>query len=860
MVDRFLVVGVAGVTPSLQGEDDTDIRQQATGHGPLRVLELVDDSAAFAGLLLAQVGAAVTRIEAVSPAPLDQSSAAPAPGTTRGTSVSLPRPWEGTEEEHLHFNAGKDLLRLELPRQAERVHDELRRADVLLTTWRASELASANLAPEQWAKLYPNLVTVTVSPFGSEGPRHHWQATDLVACALGGTMALIGDADGQPLRPPRQQAYHLAGVHGAIGAFLAVLARPSVGRGQQVEVAAVEAVASTLEFGALAYFHQGRRLGRNGSRYSHVPHTILPTADGYVAGGFGGTARIWTGLVQWLVELGQEEDLAEAKWDDAAVRWEAREHLFSVIQRAFETLPTATVASEATRRGLPWAAVLRATEVLDDPQLAWRQFFRPLTDQATGRAVRDAGPAFHLPWLGASPPVPDRHAASSAPTGATVANGGSRAEAQSPSRGASHPSASSTRGTPDARLGALHGLRVLDLTWVLAGPYATKILADHGAEVIKVESVHRPDPTRYAASMRFSPKRDDDDPDTSGYFANFNRNKRSILLNLKHPSARSVALALVANCDVLVENFSAGVLERLGLGPAALHAVRPDLIVLRMSGVGQDGPSASSATFADTLSAMSGMTAETELADGRPRGITFGLGDMVAAGHGVVAALAALWHRQQTGEGCVIDLSQLECVVAQMGSAFVEAANGNTPPVAGRGPNWHPTMAPHGVFRCKEPDSWCAIAAASDEAFRALCAVIGRGDLAADPDLATFSGRLSAHERISLAVEQWTRDREATSVMAMLQEASVAAGVVQDGRDLVDHDEQLRHSCFYQVLEHPKLGPILHEGIAVRLSATPGSLRAPAPLLGADTDDVLTELAGMRPDEIARLRAVGALE
>lgn len=860
MLNGYFAAGMAAVTAPFQGEDEIHLRQQATGHGPLRVLELADDSAAFAGLLLAHVGAAVTRIEVMGSGDLAQCSTVPASGTGRGAGVSLPQVWEGSDQEHRHFNACKDLVTLDLPRQADQVHDELRRSDVLLTTWRASELASANLAPERWADLYPNLVTVTVSPFGSDGPRKDWQATDLVACALGGMMAMIGDADGQPLRPPRQQAYHLAGLHAAIGGLLAVLARPFVGRGQQVEVAAVEAVASTLEFSALAYFHQGRCLGRNGSQYSHVPHTILPTADGFVAGGFGGTARMWTGLVQWLAELGQEEDLAEAKWNDATARWEGREHLFAVIQRAFEALPTDTVASEAIRRGLPWAAVRHAAEVLDDPQLAWRQFFRPLTDETTGRTVRDAGPAFHLPWLGVPPSVAGRRRVGMASTSASGGNGIPAAVPTRPHSGTFHSSASSIRRPADAARGALHGLRVLDLTWVLAGPYATKMLADHGAEVIKVESTHRPDPTRYAASMRFSPKGDDDDPDTSGYFANFNRNKRSILLNLKHPSAQSVALALVAKCDILVENFSAGVLERLGLGPAALHAVRPDLIVLRMSGVGQDGPSASSATFADTLSAMSGMTAETELADGRPRGITFGLGDMVAAGHGVVAVLAALLHRQRTGQGCVIDLSQLECVVAQMGSAFVEVATGSNPPVAGRGPNWHPTMAPHGVFRCKEPGSWCAIAVDSDEAFRALCAVIERSDLADDPDLATMSGRLSASDRIGMAVEEWTRDREATSVMALLQAAGVAAGVVQDGRDLVDRDEQLRHRCFYQVLEHPKLGPIVHEGIAARLIATPGSLRTPAPLLGADTDDVLTELAGIQADEIARLRATGALE
>jgi len=832
------------------------------GRSGLRVLELGDDSIAFAGRLLAQAGATIIRIEP-----------APTPG----------RLWEGTDLEYLHFNAGKDIRTVPLPGQAGVVHELLAESDVLLTTRSASKLGLLNLTADQLATRYPNLITVTVSGFGADGPRQDWQATDLTACALGGMMAIIGDPDGVPLRPPRQQAYHLAGVQAAIGALLGILARRRVGAGQQVDVSVVEAVASTLELEALAYAYQGRRLGRNGSRYSHVPHTILSTADGYVAGGFGGTARMWTGLVQWLVELDAAEDLTETKWDDPVQRWVAREHIFEVVERAFGSLPTALVAAEATKRGLPWAAVSTAVDVLTDPQLVARQFFCAVTDVATGRTAIDTGPPYRLPWLETPTVV---NGTSSPPQSGVTSPMQSEAPSPTPSGAPSNGVGSSTgrsswastsdgsAGSDPPVPGALHGLRVLDLTWVLAGPYATKILADNGAEVIKVESVHRPDPTRYSTSMRFSPRPEDGDPDTSGYFANFNRNKRSILLNLKHPLARDVALALVAQCDLLVENFSAGVLERLGLGPDVLHAVQPGLVVLRMSGVGQTGPASSAATFADTLAAMSGMTAETALGDGRPRGITFGLGDMVAAGHGVVAALAALEHRDRTSRGCVIDLSQLECVTSQMGSAFVEVGADADLQAAGcgdgstwgpgrdraNGPNGHATMAPHGVFPCREPDSWCAVVATSDDAFRSLCRVIGRDDLARDPALASVAGRKAHHERIAGAIEQWTMGQDAQTAMAVLQGAGVASGAVQDGRDLVDVDEQLRHRGFYQVLDHPKLGPILHEGVGIHLETTPGTLRTPAPLLGADTDDVLTALAGIEAAEISELRAAGVLE
>ena len=401
--------------------------------------------------------------------------------------------------------------------------------------------------------------------------------------------------------------------------------------------------------------------------------------------------------------------------------------------------------------------------------------------------------------------------------------------------------------------GALNGLRIIDLGIAMAGPQATRILADHGADVIKVESRHRPDPTRFSASMHLS-REDPPDPDRSGYFNNFNRNKRGIVLNLRHPDGVTLLWRLVPHCDVIVENFSAGVLERWGLGYGELQALRPDVILVRMAGMGQTGPWRDRVTYADTLASVAGITGETGGGGRDPVGVAFGLGDMVAALHAVAATLAALEDRARTGKGREIDLSQLEAMASHTGTAMLEAAAG-TPSLSYEG-NRHPLMSPHGAFRCAGEDRWCALAVETDAQWLSLRRLMGR----ADDDLPTLAERKANEDRVDAMVSAWTGERSAEKVAATLQVAGIPAAPVEDGRDLVEFDEHLRARGFYVPLVHPAAGEILHEGVAVRLSRTPGGVGRPAPRLGEHTDEVLRELLAMGDGELADLRAAGVLE
>ncbi len=790
----------------------------ANGGLAIRVLDLTGPAGLFCTRLLVGLGAEVIRIEPSGGDPL------------RGDPLAF-----------AHWHAGKRSVELDLetPEGRAAVLRLATTADVLVETVPPGHLERLGLGEAALRAVRPELVRVSITPFGQTGPRAACPGTDVTAVALGGMMSLCGHPDGPPLQPPREQGYHLAGVNAAIGALLALRARRLTGRGQHVDVSVQEAVAATLEYGAISYIHAGVVHRRRGSRYPHVLHGLFRARDGYVAGGVSGSPRMWQGLLAWMQEVGRAGELADPRWGDETVRLAERERLFALIEAFTETFARAEFCAEAQRRRLPWAPVDRPEDVAANPQLVARGFFVEVA--WNGTVARDVGFAFAFPE--------GRRPACLIVPACGEGNGTLGAVEVRPPASPSRPSA-----TPR---GALAGTRVLDLTWVLAGPYATKILADHGAEVIKVESRHRPDASRFTAALHISrdPARH---PDTSGYFNNFNRNKRSLALNLGRPEGVELLRRLCRLSDVVIENFSADVLAKWGLDHAGLAALRPDIVLVSMAGMGHTGPWRDQVTYADAVMAIAGLTAQAGVPGRDPAGFTFGLGDMIAGAHAALGTLAALEHRDATGRGQHVDLSQVEAVAAHLGTAVLEVT------AAGRRPtpwgNRHPAMAPHGAFPSRGEDRWCAIAVEDDAQWRVLCAVLGRPALADDPRFGTLAARKAHEGALEAEVVAWTRQHDAEAVMARCQAAGVPAGVVQDARDLVERDPQLRARGFYEPATHPVAGSFLHEGVVARLSETPGRVWHAAPRLGEHTREVLTSLLGLSDAEIDGYAVAGVLE
>ncbi|MDP2917560.1 MAG: CoA transferase [Dehalococcoidia bacterium] len=402
---------------------------------------------------------------------------------------------------------------------------------------------------------------------------------------------------------------------------------------------------------------------------------------------------------------------------------------------------------------------------------------------------------------------------------------------------------------------ALEGLRVVDLTWVIAGPFCNKLLADMGAEIIKVESRHKVDGLRMEGPWKDNIPTG---PNRSGLFDTMNVNKLSFLLNLRVAAGLDIFKRLVEASDVVIENFSSGTMEKFGLGYPVLSEVNPRIVMIRLSGYGQTGPYSNYISFGPTLQAISGLTYITGHPGRTPVGIGQAYPDYTGGLFAALAILSGIRQCRRTGKGQCIDLSQYEGAVCVLGHTLLDyTVNGRIPEATG---NRHPYACPHGCYRCKGDDRWCAIAVYNDKEWQAFCHVLGNPAWTSDPAFATFLGRKKREDELDRLIEEWTIERSAEEVMESIQSAGVPAGVVQNVKDLITDDCHMKAREYYQEMEHPPIGKIVPEGIPFKLLGTPGSLRTPAPLLGEHNDYILKSILGMSQEEIDKFASQGAFK
>jgi crotonobetainyl-CoA:carnitine CoA-transferase CaiB-like acyl-CoA transferase len=408
----------------------------------------------------------------------------------------------------------------------------------------------------------------------------------------------------------------------------------------------------------------------------------------------------------------------------------------------------------------------------------------------------------------------------------------------------------------------LEGIRIADFSWVWAGPFCTLQLAHLGADVIRIETKTRPCVTRMLPpwpELKMGLNR-------SGYFNQYNQGKRSISLNFRVPGALEAARRLVEKSDVVVNNFAAGVMERLGFGYEQVKKIKSDIIMISLSGYGDTGPSREYVAYGPAQVPLSGLSSLTGYEGWPPMHAGFSYADPNAGVHGAFAVLAALYHRAKTGEGQYIDMSQWECAMDLIAEGILEyTMNGHDP---NRGGNRDPGMAPHGIFRCKDLpeknceqtiDTWVSIVAVDDADFARLAAALGRPELAADPRFKTLEARKRNEDELEEMITAWTSVREAHQAARELQSRGVAAAVCATNQD-VSEDPHLNQRGYFVKLNHPEVGAMQHAGIPWRMSATPCAVRAPAPCLGQHTDEVLIGLLGYSETEVKTLRAAGALD
>jgi crotonobetainyl-CoA:carnitine CoA-transferase CaiB-like acyl-CoA transferase len=398
----------------------------------------------------------------------------------------------------------------------------------------------------------------------------------------------------------------------------------------------------------------------------------------------------------------------------------------------------------------------------------------------------------------------------------------------------------------------LKDVKICDFMWVMAGPASTRILADYGATVVRIES-----PTRVDTARTLQPYHGNQlGPDSSGLFANCNAGKFGISLDLANPAARTVVYDLVRWADVVTESFSPKAMRAWGFDYETLRKINPGVIMLSSCLMGQTGPLAKIAGFGNMAAAIAGFTNLTGWPDRPPAGVFGAYTDYVAPRFTAVAILAALDHRRRTGQGQYIDQSQAECAIHFLGPAILDyTVNGRVEERVG---NSDATFAPHGVYPAAGDDQWVAIVCRDDDDWRRLCSAMENEDLARDSRYASAAGRFDHRDAIDASIAAWSRKLDRAAIESRLQSRGVPAHQVQNSSDAFI-DPQFVHRGHFVPLDHPSLGKFTVEGPRAKLSRTPATVRLAAPSLGQDNQHVLENILGYDETQISELVTSEAL-
>ena len=756
---------------------------------------------AYCSKLLADLGARVIVVE-------------PPGGSALRSWGAKDRAWGGA---WAHLSGGKESAAPQDDESARRLLVGLcRAADVLIvdedSPWRAQ------LPPQ----LPERLVRIELSPWGSDGPYAGWRGSEIATWAMGGYMFFTGDPDGAPLMIPGGQSELHAGVHAAIGALTALHERDRSGHGQTVEVSALESNLSAHAWLISSWIASGSPINR-------VSHDFTRTRDGWALF----MRAVPNPNLFLLIDQPQRMESVEINNIDD---WRRQlGPLYEAVEAWAQDYDAVDVASKAQELRIACTPVLDARGLANNVQLATRGWWEDGHD-AEWDDLRFPGPAY----LMSETPAERR---GEAPKLGQHTSTLSEEFAETPPP--SPPPARPTSELP------LDGLKVVELTGNWAGPIVGRHLGDLGADVIKLEWAARP-----ATRALFMPGPTQDPQkypyDRAMYFNLLNRNKRDLVVDLSAEEGKQIFLELMREADVFVENNSARVMPNLGLDYETVRQVNRGLIYVSMSGFGATGPWRDWSAYGSNIEASSGLASVTGYEPEQVRRTPLFYADPVSGNHATAAILAALRHRDRTGEGQYIDVALNEAGAAYFFEALMEYQT--TREIRRPQGNRDRRFAPQGAYRSAGEDCWIALSVQSDADWRALCGVIGRGDLLADAELATLAGRTARHDELDAAIEAWTSGQEQYEGAWALQRAGVSAAPILANWQVL-HDPHIHARGFYQWVEHSVVGVYPYPSWPWRFSRTAPSIRRAAPRFAEHNQEVLSEL-GYDDEQIAELYAL----
>jgi crotonobetainyl-CoA:carnitine CoA-transferase CaiB-like acyl-CoA transferase len=824
----------------------------------VRVLDLTDERGLLAGRVLADLGADVVQVE-----PVSGSSArrrAPRPPSVKTDSYV----WQAYAANKRGIVADIDTDDgVELIRSLAAV------ADVLIESAGPGALAARGLDVDDLHAVNPALVYVSITAFGRTGPKAHLKAPDLVAWAAGGPLDEHREGDRPPLRISLPQAYLHAALDAAAGAQLALAARRRTGRGQLVDVA-VQASLTTATLGraltcAVGDVPRGdltkghvleapRVVDQSGSGSNTDPALKKwACSDGLIEFhiGIGPASGSFTNdFIRWLADEGAPIDdftdldfrtvpskIASGEFSDAdSLR------LRAVISDFFAARTKADVMEAAVKRKLLCVPICDIGDIVNSPQLAARDFFVTVGDGDA--AVLLPGPFAHtsaVNAMGIRRPAPRLGEHQQEVVDEWLA---------APREATADPS------LPGAA--PLEGLKVVDFSWVVAGPLIGRALADFGATVIRVESSGRIETARFMQPY----VNGEPSAESSALYGTCNAGKLGMTLNLNSGQGRDLARKLAGWADVVIESFSPGRMANWGLDYETLRRDNPGLVMLSTSINGQYGPHAQLAGYGNVGAALSGFQFITGWPDRAPIGPFGPYTDYVGPRFSLAALLAALRHRDRTGEGCYLDVAQVEAGIWLQAPEVADCAANGT--IATRLGDADREFAPHGVFKCRPDagsgeDRYVAVVVTDEAEWASLADTIGRPDLRDDARFGSAAGRIKHAAAIESAINEWTATHDVEAAEAILQQAGVPAHRSSNSRDLAE-DPQIAHRGHFVRLSHPTLGQTVVEGPRYLLSDTPGTPRRAAPTFGQDNEHILTTLLGLDAAQIKQLTDEGVLQ
>ena len=783
-----------------------------------RALDLTDLSGQLCGRLLADLGMEVIKIEPPGGDPV--RNLAPFVKSADGKLLST---------TFAHLNAGKASKVLDLETDAGRaaLRQLVETADVVIESFQPGELDTKGLGYKDLAAINPGIVMASISAFGQTGPKKNYACNDLVALAESGFLYISGDPSLAPCKPPETQAYYFASLFATAGLTTVVGVHERTGQGDHIDTSMQETLA-THEHIIRLWANEKQILKRAGSQHGSVaPAKIFQCRDGFV----------------YLYVTRQHWKLFLSVWKDHAAVFDAPDWLNNVYRRAHadELNPAveafigkftmAEITDLLQAKGIPCVPVNTPMGFANDEHVRGRGFMAPVEHSGFGSTRQPAMPFVidgARPAVGSVPPLDswrDSSVKRVAPTKTTFA--------------------------PNSDNGPLDGMRIVSFDHVLAGPYGTTILAELGADVFKIESSKGGmDPFRFFGTG--------EDPNLSPRFLEFNRNKRSFTVNLKHPKGQGVLHDLVAKADAVLDNYSVDVVERIGLSYDQLCRVKPDIVNLRMPGLGTTGPKRHFSTVGVNITSFTGLTYMWNHPGNThpPIGSQTVFPDYVSGTLCAIIIISGVLHRDRHKKGAFIDLAQSEATAFMIGANLMEAAStGKDPEPVG---NASIAIAPHDCYPCKGEDRWCVIAAENEAQWTALAQLIG-GGIGQDQRFKTNAERLKNSAALNAIIAQWTQDQDAFALRDQLQKAGIPGGAVQTGEDLTN-DPQLKERGFVVAVDNPRLGRVVLPNFPLHFANAKLTRRWEFPVLGRDTEAVLRDVVGYDEATIAAHKRDGVLE